>query len=270
MSEKTWLKIKRGLLEPEHRERMGVRVWLYMHMIDIVDWETGTIEGWKDGEQAEKFGMEFRTLQAQRQQLQADGYITCEQTFQAQRIIIHNWTNPREYSGKVYNEKTAQGTMPDVTTENDGTQLLVPIQTENRVPYHIDHISSHTNAPNGASVQDKKKPDLVDGLLFYGRRQVGKTDFSFLAEHLRPLGEAFVEVFENMKPMKADYSLWRKTFMDWYERGYTPSEVRRAARMHKEAELYTKSPASISYALLNLEKEDVGHQTVKTENGMYL
>lgn len=38
---------------------------------------------------------------------------------------------------------------------------------------------------------------------------------------------------------------------------------------HK-AELYTKSPASITYALLNLKAESDGHKTTQTENGMYL
>lgn len=141
---KTWLKIKRGLLEPEHRERMGVRVWLYMYMLDIVDWGTGTIEGWTDKEAADDFGMEFRTLQAQRQQLQADGYITCEQGFQCQRIVIHNWTNPREYSGEVYHPKdeAEDGDIPDVTPPAHGTQNCVPIQTENCVPFITDHIKS--------------------------------------------------------------------------------------------------------------------------------
>lgn len=164
MSTKTWIKIKRGFIDQKHREKMGVRIWLYLYMLDIVNWETGTIEGWTDQKAADDFGMEFRTLQAQRQQLQADGYISCEQIFQGQRIIVHNWTNPREYSGQVINEKDADGYMPDVTIVKEGTQSRVPIQTENRVPLLYDSQLDHKGSP------PKQKPvkpplDFVDLLL---------------------------------------------------------------------------------------------------------
>ena len=147
---RTWIKIKRGLLESQHREKMGVRIWLYIYMLDIVNWETGIIENWKDAEQAELFGMEYRTLQAQRQQLKIDGYITCEQNFQGQRITIHDWVNPREYSGQIYNTK-ADGYMSDVTIDDHHTRNRVPIPTENRVPLHIDHTESHI-VPDGDDV----------------------------------------------------------------------------------------------------------------------
>lgn len=174
MNPKTWLKIKRGLLEPEHRERMGVRVWLYMYIIDNVNWETGTIEDWTDQKAADDFGMEIRTLQSQRQQLQADGYISCKQIFQAQRIIVHNWTNPREYSGRVINEKSEDGYTPDVTIENHGTrntvphdtQSRVPIPTENRVPFHIDHTLNHIEDHNKDAAEKSAPLPLTDGLRF--------------------------------------------------------------------------------------------------------
>jgi DnaD/phage-associated family protein len=122
---KTWIKIKRGLLTPEHRNKMGVRIWLYMHMIDKVDWETGVIFEWRDKDEAEDFGMPWRTLQDQRQQLENDEYITCLQVGQHQNITIHNWVNPREYSGKEYNPN-GQGygesrTLPVGVDESEGT-----------------------------------------------------------------------------------------------------------------------------------------------------
>ena len=67
---KTWIKIKRGLLEPKHREILGIRIWLYIHMLDRTDWETGIIYGWKDKDEAEDLSMPWRTLQQQRQQLE--------------------------------------------------------------------------------------------------------------------------------------------------------------------------------------------------------
>ena len=48
MSKKTWIKVKRGLLAPKHRELLGVRFWLYMYLLDKTEWETGIVYGWKD------------------------------------------------------------------------------------------------------------------------------------------------------------------------------------------------------------------------------
>ncbi len=103
---KTWFKIKRGLLEPRHRLKMGVKIWLFMHMIDRVDWETGIILEWVDQSEADTLQMPLRTLRQQRSQLEDEGYITCVQLKHHQEITIHNWTNPRKYDGEVYNPKS--------------------------------------------------------------------------------------------------------------------------------------------------------------------
>src|SRR3990167_5024336 len=92
---KTWIKVKRGLLEPAHRDRIGIRIWLYLHILDYTDWDTGTIIGWKDAEHAELLEMPHRTLQEQRQRLAEDGYISCARAFQSLTVTINNWTNPR-------------------------------------------------------------------------------------------------------------------------------------------------------------------------------
>lgn len=130
---KTWISIKRGLLRPEHRESLGVRVWLFMHMIDICDWDTGQIKGWTDKSQAEKIEMPWRTVQRQRQELADAGYITCDPGFQCLNITIAKWVNPRSYSG----EKVTQG---GTQKRVGGTQNCVPILPENCVPLLIDQI----------------------------------------------------------------------------------------------------------------------------------
>lgn len=129
MSKKTWIKIKRGLLEPVHRDKLGIRIWLYLHMVDIVDWETGQIKGWKDREQAAEIQIPWRTLQRQRQELADLGYIKCANSLQDQTITITKWINPRSYSGEEIN--------PD---DEGGTQKWVPIQSQDCVPFLIHHI----------------------------------------------------------------------------------------------------------------------------------
>jgi DnaD/phage-associated family protein len=126
---RTWIKIKRGLLAPKHRDKLGIRVWLFMYMLDICDWETGKILEWRDKEAALDMQMPWRTLQQQRQKLAEDDYISCVQKGDKQVITILKWTNPREYSGEVYNP-TGGGTENYVPTGGD-TQSYVPPEGTN-------------------------------------------------------------------------------------------------------------------------------------------
>lgn len=121
MAKKNWLMIKKGLSDdPKHREAMGVRVWLYMHMIDRADWETGRVFDWRDKDEADDMKMNWRTLQQQRQELEELGYINCKQDGNGQTITITNWTNPRNYSGEILNPKD-KGTENYVPPEPKGT-----------------------------------------------------------------------------------------------------------------------------------------------------
>ena len=113
MSKKNWIMVKRGLSEdPKHREAMGNRIWLYLHIIDRADWETGIVYDWRDGNEAEDMGLNHRTLERQRQELADLDYIECKQRKNGQDIAIKNWINPRNYSGGMINKK--------------GTQIFVP------------------------------------------------------------------------------------------------------------------------------------------------
>lgn len=106
MAKKTFISVKRGLTQdPKHRERMGNRVWLFLHIIDRADFETGQAYDWKDKQEAEDMGLNWRTLQRQRQELEELGYIRCELTGRGMSIVIYNWHNPRSYSGEAINPR---------------------------------------------------------------------------------------------------------------------------------------------------------------------
>jgi len=128
---KTFISIKRGLSEdPKHRERMGNRVWLYMHIVDKADWETGIVYDWKDKDEAADMVLGWRTLQDQRQELEKLGYIKCSQRQHSLDILIYSWINPRSYSGEVLN-KRSQGTEIPVPSQHDqGTGKSVPSQPQ--------------------------------------------------------------------------------------------------------------------------------------------
>lgn len=104
MTEKKWIKIHSGLTnDPEHRMKMGIRVWLFMWLVDHADWENGLVMEYTDKWAAEEMDIPARTIEGQRQQLEKDGYIVCHAGFQCQHIRIMRWRNPKEVEAKQIN-----------------------------------------------------------------------------------------------------------------------------------------------------------------------
>jgi len=118
MAKKTYIVLKRGILDKQHIFRINNAVWLFLYMLDIVGWDEGIIYEWKDKDAAEELGFSISTIRNQRRQLDELDYITCTQMPHCLQIKIKNWTNPREYSGKVYNKKN-QG-------DSQGSNILTP------------------------------------------------------------------------------------------------------------------------------------------------
>jgi len=85
-------------------------------MLNIADWPTGTIPDWKDEAVSEQLEIPLRTLREQRRKIENLGYIACKQGRYGQEIAIVNWTNPREYTGKLYNE----GGSPPLQGDTEG------------------------------------------------------------------------------------------------------------------------------------------------------
>ena len=110
--------MKRGLsIDPKHRETMGMCVWLFMLIVDSADWETGIMYDWKDADIAGEMSLNPRTVRDWRQKLDKAGYISCIQKQHNLEIKIHNWNNPRDYSGTKLNK--FQG---DIPTQEENIQ----------------------------------------------------------------------------------------------------------------------------------------------------
>lgn len=108
-------------------------------------------------------------------------------------------------------------------------------------------------APNGAQAKPEKRGDILDGMIYYAQKAEGKPDVGFLQEHLRPLALAFCEeAGQGHYPIRSDHSLWRKTFAEFYDRGFKAEHVREATRLHVKDGLATKGPLSIEYKLKDL------------------
>ena len=119
---RTWITVKRGILEPKHRAALGELIWLFIYILDLTNWEEGIIYDWLDKSAAEEMEMSLATLRDQRRKLEIKGYITCEQKQHGIRIIVHNWTNPKEYTGKKYNIKSPSDTPSDTPSFNVPSQ----------------------------------------------------------------------------------------------------------------------------------------------------
>ena len=145
---KTWIKIKRGLLEPKHRDRLGIRIWLYFYILDQADWDTGAVIEWRDGDAADDLQMQKRTVRQQRQQLEDDGYISCLLAGNKQVITIHNYTNPRKYDGEIVNTKGDINLTPSSKRDNKG-DIQGDIQGDNKglskpvTPSYKPHNTNH-------------------------------------------------------------------------------------------------------------------------------
>jgi len=104
MAKKTWIKIKRGILEPKHIDMLGQAWYLFFYILDQTDWETGKITDWKDEYAATDLCKPIGLIRQHRKHLESMKYITCEKKQHSQTIIVHNWTNPRRYDGLLQNE----------------------------------------------------------------------------------------------------------------------------------------------------------------------
>ena len=116
---RTWITVKRGILEPKHRFALGELIYLFLYILDITGWESGTIEEWSDKGVAEEMSMPLSTLRYQRNKLERLGYISVEQKQHGIRVILHNWTNPKEYTGKVYNKSKIPTANPSANPDNN-------------------------------------------------------------------------------------------------------------------------------------------------------
>ena len=124
MAKKTWIKIKRGILEPKHRRKLGAAWFLYFYMLDKTNWDDGVIYDWKDDAASQELEIPLATLRDHRRKLEDELYIQTTQKQYCLEIAIINWTNPREYSGKKYNE--VPGDNIPLPQENQGDDIPLP------------------------------------------------------------------------------------------------------------------------------------------------
>jgi hypothetical protein len=90
------IKVRSELLRPKHQHAIGIRLWLFLYLIDRADWGTGVVYGYTDGEASQTLGRPHATVKRWRRDLEERGYISCRQGFRCQIITIHRWIDPRD------------------------------------------------------------------------------------------------------------------------------------------------------------------------------
>lgn len=166
MAKKNWIYVKRGLSEdPKHRAAMGECIWLFMHIIDRADWETGIAYDWKDKDEAADLSMPVDTLRRQRQKLEEMDYVRCAQKQHSQDIYIMEWKNPRDYGSETKNPRI-QGSheRPPSKTEGPGqgsnqglNQGGNQVQAQVRTPTYSSSSSSKSESDREIEKNDDSK-----------------------------------------------------------------------------------------------------------------
>jgi len=236
VSKKNWIKIKIGLSQdPKHREAMGNRIWLFMHMTDKADWTTGKVDRWRDTLVAAEMGMEIRTLRQQRRELCELEYITCIQHHDYQEIIIHKWVDPRTYGDEVLNIPGEEGFPKNGTPKKKGYKKMEPEgDIKNVTPTYSSGLKDSgmgASAPEPLTVEkykDRISKALASGIAMHNGF-TGAIEFEF---HIRPTwntktARAFVEYMAvEWQPTADDVhrfaQWWRQN--DWRgQKGQAPS-----------------------------------------------
>ena len=204
MTKKTWIKLKHGLLEPKHREQMGSAIWLYMYILDICDWDTGCVEGWTDEKAAKDLDFNIQSIRYNRRKLNEAGYIGCLQKRDCQLISVTNWTNPREYSGKVYNKPNSEGVKP--LTPKGGNDF-------NTLPYKPHLKESHTKK----STSPRKRDVRLDHPAIVTYKSVAHLNvpITWRDAVIEAVGDKQVEVTE-----------WSVLIRDWIGHGWNKANVK--------------------------------------------
>lgn len=150
---KSWIKVHTGLTDdPKHRERIGVRVWYFMKLIDMADYETGIVWFYTDALMADLMGMSISTLRTWRRDLENMGYIKCYPGDQCQHIMIAKWRNPKLVNASQINV----GGWPEVITP-PLNKVITPPSSKVITPT-LDSQESHL--PTGGNGGNGDRPNI--------------------------------------------------------------------------------------------------------------
>lgn len=237
MAKKNWIYIKRGLSEdPKHRAAMGECIWLYMHIIDRADWETGIAYDWKDQQEANEMGMPVETLRYQRKKLEENDYIRCSKKQYSQDIRIMEWKNPRDYGSDTKNPRIQSDNLlqpSDFQSHNQShnqsdnqsdNQLIAQIKTPTLDSKSLSYITESANKTVDAILEGARLGETTNKLKAWKQRN----QFTF-NEHVVVLADFCVQRFG--EPSKKDVTTWVMEIGSWVDAGARSEDWNRAVEI---------------------------------------
>ena len=184
MARKTFIKIRRGILEPKHRIKLGAAWQLYFYMLDLVNWETGMIFGWKDKDAACDLEMPIATLRDQRRRLEDELYISTTIKKYGLEIKINKWKNPRQGEEDLtpWNGESDEPLTPsiesDTESDTESDETLTPLHLIKRTEYTLTDVQQESCQENQFS-----KIQRILGILLF------QNDVEYFKELLANYGE---------------------------------------------------------------------------------
>jgi hypothetical protein len=264
MSKKNWIFIKRGLSEdPKHRQAIGDAIWLYMHMCDAADWEKGIVYDWRDKDIGIDMSLSTATVRAWRDRLSKLGYITCTQRQHCLEVTIHNWTNPRDYSGKKMNVR--QGDMavsPSKKDEVEGVPQGVPqgdMQGLGDSTVESDPFIESSSLSSSSSLSTRALVSVpgIEASILQGRSTTQKDIIASnpddkwkarIPEQYRELLLCYAEL-TGQRPTAGQISGWIKDAMEWLELGVIVADLKKAYEKSKEIGFMVGRPGALTNTL---------------------
>ena len=173
MGKRNWIKVRNGLLDQKHVSALGFcPLYLYLYMLNNVDWDTGMIPGWSDGVVAQELGVKVWQVKEYRWRLRDTGYIKCQRILHGQDISINNWQTPFGEHTTIYSEGSSA----------NHSEAPSPIHSEETPIGACMPSSSETlrlkdtgaeNAQENEVDKPKKIGDVLDGMIKYAEPKIG-------------------------------------------------------------------------------------------------
>ena len=143
---RNWIKVRNGLLDPKHVEKLGFcPTLLYLYILDTANWETGSIKGWKDREVALELDVPTWKVKEYRMRLKDEGYISCQQILHGQDITIDKWMTPFDTDKSTVEP---DNTLPSPSIENSDTCDPCIGHVEPHVEVHVEETPIAIDCPS--------------------------------------------------------------------------------------------------------------------------
>ncbi len=183
MARKTFIKIRRGILEAQHTDRLGAAWYLFFYMLDQADWETGVITGWKDQFAADDLQKPISQIRLHRQHLEKENYIICTKRQHDQIITINKWKDPRKDTFEEA-ESIQESILSDSRVEPELSQSRARVEPELSQSFKSPSINLHSSS---SQISDIKIPDIKREAEFEDKSSNSETVYEDCFEDGDPL-----------------------------------------------------------------------------------